>query len=182
MPPSRPRCVNPGSHAATRCVPLVGRRGRPARRHPRDAGARCGPALPPASRPAAGGPFEDGPEPSRPLRTSVEEGTPVLEAQPCCCVPRQETGRRRACGRLQIGAKSFCLETRPGRVFRAVYEAPPQDFVPGREPASAPPLPKPQPLSPLNELQRPAPGPASSALAPAPPALAGLGTRRVGTS
>lgn len=35
------------------------------------------------------GPFEDGPEPSRPLRTSVEEGTPVLEAQPCCCVPRE---------------------------------------------------------------------------------------------
>lgn len=79
----------PRSHAATRCVPLVGRRGRPARRHPRDAGARCGPAPPPASRPAAGGPFEDGPEPSRPLRTSVEEGTPVLEAQPCCCVPRE---------------------------------------------------------------------------------------------
>lgn len=52
---------------------------------------RCAlwPRSAPGIRPAAGGPFEDGPEPSRPLRTSVEEGTPVLEAQPCCCVPRE---------------------------------------------------------------------------------------------
>lgn len=52
---------------------------------------RCAlwPRSAPGICPAAGGPFEDGPEPSRPLRTSVEEGTPVLEAQPCCCVPQE---------------------------------------------------------------------------------------------
>lgn len=63
----------------------------PPRRPPTPPRRRCAlwPRSAPGICPAAGGPFEDGPEPSRPLRTSVEEGTPVLEAQPCCCVPRE---------------------------------------------------------------------------------------------
>lgn len=120
----------------------------------------------------------------RQLRTLVEERRAGPRASALLLFPTAGN---------QPGGGSHGGDAEPGRTACAEKRGPagcsgllttrrPTPAVLGREPASAPPTPK--PLSPLNRLRRPAPGPASSGssfpdacLTPAPLAPAVLGAR-----